>query len=248
VHDLGVYRGAANPGGVEAFGAWLGRPPAIAVDFVPWESLAEAGWWVDGWAGSGYRVVYSLPLLPDDGERFQRFARLLPEHGQDDALIRPGWEMNGDWYPWSIKDGAEAFAGRWRQAVSAMRAAAPGLEFDFTVNMGSSAGLDPAAAYPGDDYVDLIGMDVYDRGWESNLKMPFGLEWHRDFARAHDKRMSFPEWGLRGADAPEFVERMHAWIAQNQVAYHAYFDFEEHELANFPAAAERFRALFGAPS
>jgi Glycosyl hydrolase family 26 len=267
VCEMGVYRGSANPSGVGAFGAWVGRRPGVAVDFLAkgsWSEISGAEWWADGWAGSGYRVVFSVPLLPDSGGslaegaqgafdgHFRRLAEVLVEGGQGDAILRLGWEMNGDWYRWSIKGGEDAFAAYWRRVVDVMRSVSPAFRFDFTVSMGGSVvdgeRLDPAAAYPGDDYVDFIGMDVYDQGLDWGLTAPFGLEWHRDFAREHGKPMTIPEWGLKGRDDPEFVERMHDWIERNPVAYHAYFDFEEHELARYPRASERFRELFGAPS
>ena len=40
------------------------------------------------------------------------------------------------------------------------------------------------------------------------VKAPFGLEWHRDFARRHGKRMSYPEWGVGDVgDNPFFFSR-----------------------------------------
>ena len=61
-------------------------------------------------------------------------------------------------------------------------------------------------AYPGDDVVDYIGLDVYDFKYEGSpeerwetlyMKAPFGLEWHRDFAARHGKLMSYPGMGRR---------------------------------------------------
>ena len=147
--SLGVYRGSANPNGVGAFGAWVGARPGVAVDFLAkssWSDISRPEWWADGWAGSGYDVVYSVPLLPDSGgtlqqgaegaynEHFRRLAQVLVSRGQGDAVLRLGWEMNGDWYRWSIKNGAAAFAAYWRQVVTTMRSVSPSFKFDFTVN------------------------------------------------------------------------------------------------------------------
>jgi hypothetical protein len=284
---LGVYKGAASPGGVGAFGSWIGRRPGFALDFLGksnWSDIEQPLWLVDGWRGSGYDVIYSVPLLPDsDGTlaqgaagdynaHFRRLAEALAARGQGGAVLRLGWEMNGDWYRWSIKNGAAEFGAYWRQIVTTMRSVSPSLRFDYTVNMGSSLvdgrRLDPEASYPGDAFVDYIGMDAYDQGWgpnnddprarwQTNMDMPYGLAWHRDFARNHGKPMSFPEWALTtrddgagGGDAPYFIERMHDWITSNRVAYHMYFDFDapdgSHELMNgqFPRAAARFKQLF----
>jgi mannan endo-1,4-beta-mannosidase len=80
----------------------------------------------------------------------------------DDAgvvvLWRPFHEMNGDWFWWGGKDTA-TFIKLWRQM------------FDyFTVNKGlnnllwvygPNHGRNAADYYPGDRYVDLVGLDAY---------------------------------------------------------------------------------------
>ena len=85
--------------------------------------------------------------------------------------------------------------------------------------------MDPTEAYPGDDVVDIIGMDVYAETWDAStsdpdkrfayfLDQPFGLKWHRDFAREHGKPISYPEWGVGTrpdghgvGDDPVFMEK-----------------------------------------
>ena len=61
------------------------------------------------------------------------------------------------------------------------------------------------------------------------MKAPFGLEWHRDFAAQHGKRMSYPEWGVgHFGDNPYFIQQMHDWFVENQdnIAYAAYFNVD----------------------
>ena len=38
---IGVYRGAATPGQVSAFGTWLGRSPTYALDFFAGDTWAQ---------------------------------------------------------------------------------------------------------------------------------------------------------------------------------------------------------------
>ena len=116
-------------------------------------------------------------------------------------------------------------------------------------------------AYPGDDVVDYIGLDVYDFRYEGTpeerwekfyLKGPFGLEWHRDFAAAHGKPMTYPEWGVGNfGDNPYFVQQMHNWFLQNQenIAYAAYFNVDglwptQIDNGKFPKSQKLFRKLF----
>ena len=117
-------------------------------------------------------------------------------------------------------------------------------------------------AYPGDDVVDYIGLDVYDFKHEGSveerwntfyLKAPFGLEWHRDFAARHGKPMSYPEWGVGNfGDNPYFIQQMHDWFVANQqnIAYAAYFDVDglwptQIDNDKFPKSQKLFRKLFG---
>jgi Glycosyl hydrolase family 26 len=281
---LGVYRGARNVGGVADFASWVGKDVPYALDFVSgesWSSIESPTWWTSGWAGTGRRVVFSIPILPDSGGSLQagaagqynsHFVKLgenLVEHGHPNAIVRLGWEFNGRWYRWSAQHDPAAFAAYWRQIVTAMRTV-EGQQFEFEWNPTMGREAVPAdAAYPGDEFVDYIGLDVYDQswaqGWQDPVKrwadfvsQPYGLAWHRDFAAAHAKPMTFPEWGVAirddghgGGDNPYFIEQMYEWIRTNNVAYHMYFEFDAPDGAHalmgdqFPNSADAFVQLFG---
>jgi hypothetical protein len=284
---LGVYTGGGNAAGFTSFSSWLGQRPAYAMDFLPggsWSEIEQPSWFLSQWAGTGAQVVLSVPMLPSSGATlaqgatgaydsyFKTLALALVTGGDSNAILRLGWEMNGNWFPWSIENGNAAnYAAYWRQIVTTMRAVSPGFRFDFTVNAGSSdvSGqlLNPEAAYPGNEYVNYIGIDVYDHSWVSNagntearwagyVNQSYGLAWQREFAAAHDKPVTFPEWGLdiggggtAGGDCPQFIQLMYNWMASSDTAYEVYFDFdtssEEHALTNFPKAAALYRQLFG---
>ena len=73
-------------------------------------------------------------------------------------------------------------------------------------------------AYPGDAYVDMIGMDVYDQSWVPDYQVPaarwrsfingdWSLAWQRSFAASHRKPVSFPEWGITVRDGFVFAVR-----------------------------------------
>jgi hypothetical protein len=281
---LGVYRGAGSPAGVDAFGTWLGRKPVHAVDFVAhdsWNAIAYPYWSADSWKGAPYKMAWSIPMLPASGATlatgatgayngyFDSLARIFVARGHGNAVIRLGWEFNGSWFKWTAVNGPAAYAEYWRRIVTTMRAV-PGaaFKFDWTTALGKGS-VAPDLAYPGDAYVDIIGTDAYDQGWapgwedpvlrwQSMVDQPYGLRWHRDFAAAHGKPMSFPEWGVAirpdghgGGDNPYYIEKMHAWISANDVAYHGYYEYDGSDirsrlmLGQFPKAAARFRELFG---
>ena len=220
---LGVYRGGGATREVEAFGAWLGRSPAYALEYLPadsWTSIETPLWSVRRWAGSPYQVVYSVPLLPDTGGtiasgasgaydvHFVKLAALLVAYDQGDATLRLGWEFNGAWYRWSAQSDPAAFAAYWRRVVDAMRSV-PGADFRFDWSATPGTNQFPLEqAYPGDAYVDVIGADLYDQSWyvedrddpvgrwQRMVTQPHGLDWFKAFADAHGKPMAFSEWGL----------------------------------------------------
>jgi hypothetical protein len=280
---LGIYATAGCDGvkHVEQFAKWFGRKPDIVVDFVTWDIVKEGSHWVLGcWRDAGQKQLsLSLPMLPADGsatladgaagtfdQMFRDYAATIVRFGFADAVLRIGWEFNGDWYPWAASKDPESYKSYWRRIVSAMRSV-PGAKFRFDWNMdGGWTNFMPEQAYPGDEYVDIIGVDLYNIVWNKDIDTPEGrwnfyvtqrrgLNWVRDFAAAHGKPISFPEWGTGkqpsggGGDDPYFIEQMAKWIRENDVAYHAYWDHTggyNAQLSNGkqPLAGAAFKRVF----
>ena len=235
VTQLGVFRGT-DPQQVQAFGDWLGRDVSYVVDFSAqdtWNDIAAPQYLIDAWKGTPYREVYSVPLLPQDpadsiqrgstGEYdgyFSQLAGRLVAGGQQNAVIRLGWEFNLPESRWATDNPGE-FIGYWRHVVAAMRAV-PGQQFAFDWNPNNGdAPIDAANYYPGDDVVDYIGVDAYDvaytpdtypypadcdqpcraqhqkTAWDTSVfGGARGLNFWSGFAEQHGKPLSLPEWGL----------------------------------------------------
>jgi hypothetical protein len=157
---------------------------------------------------------------------FKSLAEQLVQAGLQDSLLRLGWEMNGGWYPWRAAGHEEAFAGYWRQIVTTMRSV-PGAEnLRFVFNPDCDPGwCKIEKAWPGDEFVDYVGIDIYDCSWlpgtypiptdatpqealARQQKVWTELHLHgnnnhrllywRDFAKQHHKPLCFPEWGVCG--------------------------------------------------
>lgn len=280
---LGVFTGSSDPARVEAFSRFVGSPVTDVHTFFHGSSWAtmmkNAPGQIRARAGTPYTKLYSLPMLTNDGgtlaqgaagrydHHFRELARLLVAGDQKNAIIRPGWEHNGTWFRWTSTKDPAAYAAYFRRIVTVMRSV-PGagfLRFDWTV--GSLRPADPAS-YPGDAYVEFVGMDVYDKSyssalsdpaarWNAYLTRPGGLRWHRDFAAAHGAHMTFPEWGLSSthapgvvADNPYFIRQMRDWFAQNDVMYAHYFNVDSSDGAHslyggrFPRAAQAMKESF----
>ncbi len=259
---------------------WLGRRMTHVGAYAnktTWANFRKSGF--RQWQGSGKQLVVGVPMLmvnepgslragaagAYDGH-FRWLAQRLVDHGQPRAILRVGWEFNGGWFPWRADKDPKAFAAYWRRIVTTMRSVpgASGLRFDW--NPGHGPRFVPVEAYPGDAYVDVIGMDIYDRTfgdrfrdpaarWRDYLTRPYGLEWLRNFANAHGKPISFPEWGVthnhvRGVahDNPTFIRGMADFIRRSNVEYHLYFNVNAHDgdfrLSTFPQSALAYRSAF----
>ena len=208
------------------------------------------GPWVQKQAGR--RFILSLPMLVGSWDRkgpqkgsgagvpvsfaegakgtyniyFQKLAESLVKHGMGDTLIRVGWEFNGGWYIWRTDNEKEAvdFAAYFKQIVTTMRAVpgAENLKFIWNPAMEPYWKYPPEKAWPGDDVVDYVGVDVYDQCWANgtypipegasddealtrqkktwdsitNNEKAYGLPFWVKFAKEHNKPLTIPEWGV----------------------------------------------------
>ena len=138
--------------------------------------------------------------------------------------------------PWNATTpSAEAsFAAYFRQIVTAMRSVS-GEQFRFVWNPDAGAftqsGYSVAAAYPGNAYVDVIGLDAYDQSWATpqtpanawaSTTLP-SLTAAQQFASSNGKPLAFCEWGVairsdgHGlGDDPYYVNQMVAWMQSQQ--------------------------------
>ncbi|QPF85895.1 hypothetical protein IC762_06210 [Bradyrhizobium genosp. L] len=262
---------------LQAWEKWLNQRPSsvLGVDFYgqnDWEDFHKFDWVPGLWKklNPARNVVWSVPLtitgtpLADvagglhDAD-FEAAARAIAQ-AHPRAIIRLGWEMNISNMGWCAKGQEDDYIQSFRRVVAIFRRQSNGFKFDWCPGWGAQD--TPAdMAYPGNDFVDYVGLDVYDftaegtaaERWTNRyLKAPFGLEWQREFAAARGKQMSYPEWGVgQSGDNAYFVQQMHDWFAANKaaIAYAAYFDVDglwptQIDNGKFPKSASLFRTLF----
>jgi beta-mannanase len=106
-------------------------------------------------------------------------------------MVRWGHEFNGNWYPWGIANNSSdpsLYVRAYRHVHDLVRASgATNVQWIWAFNNGSTpdAGYnDPAASYPGDAYVDWVGIDGYNWGYGPSWD-PTGNHWV-SFASAFD--------------------------------------------------------------
>ena len=287
---LGDYAGWVDASGIAAFGAKTDTHPTMASDYLDrtdgWAAMDNGGG-EGGWDASGLRLVLGVPILPGVGtlaqgatgaynQYFTTLAKNLVADGQSNAILRLGWEFNGDWYPWSVANNTDAqnFAAFWRQIVTTMRAV-PGAQFQYLWNpdQGGPTSWTLTEAYPGNAYVDYVGSDTYDEywgtpqtpqnSWANLLSESWGLNWLTSFAASEGKPIAIPEWsvcfrsdGHGLGDDPYFINQFANWVATNNVAFTDIFSYndtaggQDNDITNgnFPNALAAFKADFGGGS
>ncbi|MGW5131320.1 glycoside hydrolase family 26 protein [Streptomyces sp. NPDC004135] len=264
--------------------AWLGGAKLrVGHTYLPgdrWSNIEGRPGFLDVWANwrreqADRLLVLNVPMLerneegvPDHEVRrllrvgaagrydhhFRALAERLVELGVPDTVLVLGWEMNGITYTHRCGPDPEAWKQYWNRIVTTMRAV-PGqkFRFDFTPSRGRDA-VPWTQCYPGDDTVDIIGMDAYDQprgmSFDEQVKEPYGLQQHVEFAKAHGKAISFPEWGLfRNGDNADYMKRMLAWMDEHKPLYQTLTDYCPHgvwQCDDNPRASEVYRTfLFG---
>lgn len=185
---------------------------------------------------------------------FRALAERLVALNVPDTVLVLGWEMNGTTYTHRCGPDPKAWKSYWNRIVTTMRSV-PGqkFRFDFTPSRGQDA-VPWTQCYPGDDTVDIIGMDTYDQprgmSFDEQVKEPYGLQAQVDFAKSHNKPISYPEWGLfRNGDNAEYMRRMLAWMDLHKPLYNTLTDYCPHgvwQCAANPRSSRVYRsALFG---
>jgi len=212
----------------------------------PGWQLFPWGKWVQ--ANPQRRLILSVPMLPGpwnlsgpakglaakepvslqagaDGKYngyYETLAQKLVAHGLGNSILRIGWEMNGGWYTWHGSDHPKAWAAYFVQIVKTMRAVEGAHDLKFVWNPATDYLQFPAeACYPGDEFVDIIGIDIYDQSWLKD-SYPFpkdasedeklrrqkkvwdqwiyngnhGVKFWTDFARKQNKPLAVCEWGV----------------------------------------------------
>lgn len=173
---------------VDEFASLTGAPPAIIMVYQDWatrrmntfdrsrmEAIVSRGATpLVTWEPWNYRkgrdqADYALRTIVSGQHDayLHRWARDVAAWGKP-LYLRFAHEMNGTWYPWAVGvngNTAAEYVAAWRHVVTIFRAEqAHNVRWVWTpiaVDVGIRAFTD---LYPGDDYVDWVGLDAYNWG------------------------------------------------------------------------------------
>ena len=216
------------------------------------------------------QMVIGFPMLPEShrGQLAQCAAGVFTSRmravraamigaGRGGQFIRLGWEPNRvgsqNRFPWAATGDGRTWVGCWRRWAAVLNppTALPEERFKLVWNManrGTWAGpIDQL--YPGDDVVDVVGSQFFDRcppiRSEAEFRFriaqrdpqgnPGGPQAWMEYARTKGKPWALPEWGIGGSqtvcarpgfDNADLIRWMHAWLTENSVdvAFESYFN------------------------
>ncbi|MDO7844630.1 glycosyl hydrolase [Sphingomonas immobilis] len=179
----------------------------------------------------------------------------------DQIYIRLGWEFNASWFPWSAIGQPETYAAAFRHVVDVFRSVSDKFVFEWNPNAGNF-GVNPELAYPGDKYVDVIGMDFYYNtqyqgtdpvaAFQKFVTMSYGLQWQQDFAALHQKPTAISEWGVNTPNAAPFVELAAKWFEDHGMLFQNYWNSNSAYTGmlsggQYPGVGDMFKSLFTGP-
>ena len=282
------WASGASYASAASFGIWRGEPSTVAgfwadaddanqrnvygiTDFANWTGAIDVapGMIVQG---------ESLSAAADGAyeARWRNAMQVLRNNwgSKRTIYIRPAHEMNGNWYAWSVTSAnTAAFKRAWIRYYNIVQQELVSKGFDakvtFALNKDPVNNLSPNYFWPGDQYVDVVGVDFYDAypsyftqgDWDAHFNDvkaggPYGIGAYRDFARMHGKPLAFPEWGTNPhatQDNPFFIQKMNEFFRNDagtgpgQVLYEVYFNtWDQDQLyptTNVPRSAAMYRSL-----
>ena len=123
-------------------------------------------------------------------------------------IFRPFHENDGDWFWWGKSHTKqEDFVAIWRFTVSYLRDSLHVHNFIYAFSPDATFTTKAAylERYPGDDYVDLLGMDNYTDMGRDRYDLPLAakkLKIISDYAIGHKKLAAFTETGLETIPNP----------------------------------------------
>lgn len=229
-----------------------------------WDTIFQ-DWWLrtapPGFAGT---LDVAVPLWPENGtlaaaaggeydEKWVRLGRMI-ENTYPGSSVRIGWEMNlGSWHYAATEDTAQEWVTAFQRASTHLKKGGPSLQVVWGPNAGVNDALaDATRAWPGDAFVDIVGLSDYD-WWPAITSAqtaqevftgPQELKWWIAFAAEHGKPFALNEYGPApgnpnaGGDNPVYIEQIMKVLRETEATdpgrIHAvvYFDEDEAFMSN----------------
>ncbi len=223
------------------------------ISWEPWDSAREST--VD--QNRSEQPAYALDriLAGDFDDYIDDWATNLAEWGEPTAL-RFAHEMNGYWYPWAEGRNGNApgsYVDAWRYVHDRFSAAgADNVIWVWSPNVIYEGSTSIAPLYPGDDYVDWIGMVAYfGHGTETPLAYPtfdqLFVPTLEVLEEISDKPVLVTETGAteRGGFKPDWITHMlDEFATSDRIMGFVWFNVDKEtdwQINSSPESAQAFR-------
>jgi hypothetical protein len=242
----------------------LGRDPRIVHVFYAWTDtlprripwLPDKAYPMVSWRATHYADILDGShddLIARNARRLRRFDRPV--------LLRWGWEMNGDWYPWGAAKNdrdASGYVSSWRRLHDIFAdEGATNVAWVWSPNWNDSPDEDwndMRDYYPGDEYVDWVGVSGYNLRRELPGRLFDGI-YGRYTSR---KPLIITEVGAvdrGGSTKADWISLFDEWLARHPaVGAVAWFDTDTHpgydekwRVDTDPGSLAAYRAMVNAP-
>jgi hypothetical protein len=170
---LGVFNsgGPTNTATVSNYLSEVARPPAISLWYTDFGStlLTSEQASVLKETGQAPMVTWepynqSLSQIADGSyDSYLRLSARSAKAFGNELMIRFAHEMNGTWYPWA--GSPTTYVAAWRHIVSIFREeGASNVRWVWAPNVDRTGSMPFSSYFPGEEWVDYIGLDGYNFG------------------------------------------------------------------------------------
>ncbi len=207
---LGAYVSDApwDPAKIEEFRSMVGKAPAIVMWYQDWANgnatefdpakmsavvsrgaMPMVTWEPWNHTESASQPAYALrAILAGHHDAYiRRWARDVAAWSQP-MYLRFAHEVNGDWYPWSPGVNGNTsveYVATWKHVVDIFRQeGATAVRWVWSPNVAYDGSTPFAEVYPGDAYVDWVGLDGYN--WGTSQSWSSWTEFAAVFGASYD--------------------------------------------------------------
>lgn len=172
----------------------------------------------------------------DEWRTFAKNARTAGRNGNN-TIVSIAQEFNGTWFPWNpARTDMDTWMSCWKHVYTAIHAESDmKVAWVFSASSNTQKGGDWSVdsaydAYPGDEYVDVLGINRYDfaalgprtsTNWRDTCWNEQDICHAAQLAREHGKPLAVTEWSIERdefgyGDNPNFVQMMFGFFADNR--------------------------------